>query len=271
MAEDKNKAIGVFDSGVGGLTIIKEIMKELPNENIVYFGDTARVPYGPRSSETITKYTFQSINFLLEQDIKAIVIACNTASARSLKKAQERYNIPIIGVIKPGAKAAVESTQNNRIGVIGTEGTINSNAYTFEIEELNPDISISTRACPLFVPIAEEGWSNSDVAKLTAQTYLNVFNEEDIDTLVLGCTHYPLLEETIKKVLKKQIRLVNPAIETTKALREMLCEKGLLRETNELGTYRYFVSDRPNNFSKVGERFLNREIRGISLIEIQRY
>lgn len=271
MIEERNKAIGVFDSGVGGLTIIKEIMRELPNENIVYFGDTARVPYGPRSSETITKYTFQSINFLLEQDIKAIVIACNTASARSLKKAQERYNIPIMGVIKPGAKAAVESTENKRIGVIGTEGTINSNAYRLEIDQLDPQISISTKACPLFVPIAEEGWSNSEVARLTAQTYLDFFNEENIDTLVLGCTHYPLLEETIRSVLKNPIHLVNPAIETTKALRDMLREKDLLREESNKGTYRYFVSDRPNHFSKVGERFLNREIEGISLIEIQRY
>lgn len=271
MGREADKSIGVFDSGVGGLTIIKEIMKLLPGENVVYFGDTARVPYGPRSSETITKYTFQSINFLLEQDIKAIVIACNTASARSLKKAQERYNIPILGVIKPGAKAAVESTLNNRIGVIGTEGTINSNAYTMEMSELDAGVSIFTRACPLFVPIVEEGWSNTDVAKLTAQAYLSEFNERDIDTLVLGCTHYPLLEETIGKVLKKPIRLVNPAIETARVLKEMLEDRGLLREGTGEGSYKYFVSDRPNNFSKVGERFLNREIRGISLIEIQRY
>lgn len=265
------KPIGVFDSGVGGLTVIKEIMKLLPEENVVYFGDTARVPYGPRSSETITKYTYQAVNFLLEQNIKAIVIACNTASARSLKKAQERYNIPIMGVIKPGASAAVNTTKNGKIGVIGTEGTINSEAYVKEITALKSDVDIYARSCPLFVPIAEEGWADTEVSKLTASTYLSYFNDTNIDTLVMGCTHYPLLENTIRDFFKNSISLINPALETASRLKDMLYKYGMQKNDGTAGVYKYFVSDRPNNFAKVGEIFLNKAIADISLIEIQRY
>ncbi len=267
----KQKAIGVFDSGLGGLTVLKEISKILPNENIVYFGDTARVPYGPRSSATVTKYTFQSINFLLEKDIKAIVIACNTASARSLVAAQERYNIPIIGVIKPGSKGALERTNNNKIGIIGTEGTVSSKAYENEILASEPSAKVFSKACSLFVPLVEEGWSDTLVAELTAAEYLKDFDGTDIDTLVMGCTHYPMLYNTIARVTSNKIRLVNPAVETAKALQSLLFEKDLLNDSELPGTYEYYVSDLPVKFKKLGEDFLEQPVDDVTVIEIQKY
>lgn len=267
----KNKAIGVFDSGLGGLTVLKEISKVLPNEKIVYFGDTARVPYGPRSSETVTKYTFQSINFLLENDIKAIVIACNTASARSLVQAQERYNIPIIGVIKPGAKGALQVTKNNCIGIIGTEGTISSKAYEHEILRRNEKAQVYSKACPLFVPIVEEGWANSKVAELTAREYLSYFDGKDIDTLIMGCTHYPILHDTIHKVTEGKIKLVNPAVETALRIKYLLEKNNLLNENQGNNRHKFFVSDLPERFQKIGEDFLNRPFENVSVVEIQKY
>ena len=224
-----NRPIGVFDSGLGGLTVLKEINKLLPNENIVYFGDTARVPYGPRSKETVIQYTFQAINFLISKNVKAIVIACNTATARSLKLAQSKYDIPIIGVIEAGARTAAYTTKNNIVGVIGTQGTINSKAYNLEISKLNKDIRIIDKACPLFVPIVEEGWSNTDVAHLTAKRYLQELIDQGIDSLVLGCTHYPLLKKTIGEVVGENITLVNPAKETAKDLEKVLQLNNLLK------------------------------------------
>ncbi len=271
MQDMRNKAIGVFDSGLGGLTVLKEISKVLPNENIVYFGDTARVPYGTRSSETVTKYTFQSINFLLENDIKAIVIACNTASARSLEKAQERYNIPIIGVIKPGAKRAVISTRNNKIGVIGTEGTVFSKAYEMEIHRIVSSIEVYAKPCSLFVPIVEEGWADTEVALLTAKEYLSAFNGTDIDTLVLGCTHYPILAGTIKKITGNRIKLVNPAEETALDLKKLLEEKDLINHQTVRPEYRYFVSDMPERFMNIGQNFIQKPFDNISVVEIQKY
>lgn len=271
MEDISKKSIGVFDSGLGGLTVLKEISKVLPNENIIYFGDTARVPYGPRSSETVTKYTFQSINFLLENDIKAIVIACNTASARSLEKAQERYNVPIIGVVKPGARRAVISTKNNKIGVIGTEGTVQSKAYELEMKKLLSNVEVYSKPCGLFVPIVEEGWADSQVALLTAQEYLSAFNGTEIDTLVLGCTHYPILTNTIKKVTGNKIRLVNPAEETALDLKKLLEEKELINIQTEKPKYKYFVSDMPERFMSIGQNFIQKPFEDISVVEIQKY
>lgn len=267
-----NNAIGVFDSGLGGLTVLKEIMSILPNENIVYFGDTARVPYGPRSKETVIKYTFQAINFLISKNVKAIVIACNTATARSLELAQKKYNIPIIGVVEAGARTAAYTTQNNIVGVIGTEGTISSKAYEEEIHKINNNIEIIGKACPLFVPIVEEGWSDSEIAFLTAQRYLKELQESGIDSLVLGCTHYPLLKDTIKKVVEDKIKLVNPARETAKDLKNVLTKHDLLRgNSSELTFYNYFVSDGPEKFANIGQEFLSRKIENIEQIEIQKY
>ena len=267
----KNNPIGVFDSGIGGLTVLKEIMEVLPNEDIIYFGDTARVPYGPRSKETVTKYTFQCIEFLLSKNIKAIVIACNTATARSLKYAQEKYDIPIIGVIEAGARTAATVTQNRKIGVIGTEGTINSKAYEKEIEKLDKNIEIVGKACPLFVPLAEENWCETDIAELTAKKYLEEIKDCNIDSLVLGCTHYPLLINTIAKVMGSEIKLVNPARETAKDLKNVLLQNELLRDSNQNVKYEYYVSDEPTKFINIGENFLKKEIDNIELVEIQKY
>lgn len=264
--------IGVFDSGLGGLTVLKEITSILPNENIVYFGDTARVPYGSRSKETVIKYTFQAINFLISQNVKAIVIACNTATARSLELAKSKYDIPIIGVIEAGARTAAYTTKNKLVGVIGTEGTINSKAYETEIHKIDKNIKIVGKACPLFVPIVEEGWADTDIAELTVKKYLEELQASNIDSLVLGCTHYPLLKNTINRVLEGKINLVNPARETARDLRDVLTKNDLLNQNDSSQAYyKYYVSDIPERFASIGKEFLNREIEDIDQIDIQKY
>ena len=266
----KNRPIGVFDSGLGGLTVLKEIIKVLPNENIVYFGDTARVPYGPRSKETIMEYTFQAINFLISKNVKAIVIACNTATARCLKEANEKYNIPIIGVIEAGARTASYSTKNKIVGVIGTEGTVNSKAYDKEIKKIDNEIKIVSKACPLFVPIIEEGWADTEVAHLTAKEYLKELLEQDIDSLVLGCTHYPILKKTIGDIVGEKIKLVNPAKETAKDLSIILEQQNILRDNTD-ATYEYYVSDIPEKFISIGQQFIKRDMNDVKKIDIQKY
>lgn len=255
-----NRPIGVFDSGIGGLTVLKEIMEQLPGEDIIYFGDTARIPYGTRSKETVIKYVIESFNFLMTKDIKAIVIACNTASALAMEDAKKRFDLPIIGVVEPGAKAAINCTKNNSIGIIGTEGTINSNSYQREIRKLLPMAEIIGVSCPLFVPIVEEGWENSDVAYVATQKYLLELKEHNIDTLVLGCTHYPALRYTIGKVLGDKVTLVNPAYETARLTKNILKEKGLLNEKIDGGIYKYYVSDAPDKFQRVGGNIIRKEI-----------
>lgn len=267
-----NRPIGVFDSGLGGLTVLKEIIKILPNEDVVYFGDTARVPYGSRSKDTIIKYTFQAINFLLSKNVKAIVIACNTATARALKEANEKYDIPIIGVIEAGARTAAYSTKNKIVGVIGTEGTITSKAYNLEIGKIDKDIKIIDRACPLFVPIVEEGWENTDIATLTAKRYLDELIKQDIDSLVLGCTHYPILKRTIGEVVGEKIKLVNPAKETAIDLKEILEKQDSIKVEGESeAIYEYYVSDIPEKFASIAGEFLKKEIENIENVEIQKY
>lgn len=269
---DKQRPIGVFDSGLGGLTVLKEIIKELPNEDLIYFGDTARVPYGPRSSETVTKYTFQSINFLLSKGVKAVVIACNTATARSLLAAQEKYpNLPIVGVIEAGARTLAQVTKSKKVGVIGTDGTINSKAYQKEICKLDSEISVIGRACPLFVPIVEEGWSDTEIAEMTARRYLQVFKKEHVDSLVLGCTHYPLLTRTIAKVVGPGMTLVNPARETARDLKKFLLKADMMNYENDSPKYQYYVSDAPERFKEIGSRFLREPINKIDIVEIQKY
>lgn len=263
------RPIGVFDSGIGGLTVLKEIMELLPGEDIVYFGDTARIPYGTRSKETVIKYFFQSVKFLLTKDIKAIVIACNTASALALEEAQEAFEIPMLGVIEPGAKAAVSATKNSIIGVIGTEGTINSQAYQRKIRKLLPSAEIVGIPCPLFVPIVEEGWESTDVAYLTAKKYLLELKEHNIDSLVLGCTHYPALRYTINKVLGDGVTLVNPAYETARAARIMLKERNLLSNKVEGGKCEFYVSDDPEKFKRSGGNMLRKEIASVQKVNIE--
>ena len=227
-----DRPIGVFDSGLGGLTVLKEIMNIIPNENIVYFGDTARVPYGPRSKETIIEYTFQAIDFLISKNVKAIVIACNTATARALKEANEKYDLPIIGVIEAGAKTAAYTTKNKIVGVIGTDGTIRSKAYNTEIAKIDSNIKIVDKACPLFVPIVEEGWANTDIASLTAKRYLQELMDKGIDSLVLGCTHYSLIKKEIQSYFQDAI-LLEGAFGVAKEVKRQLTEHHLLNKRGD--------------------------------------
>jgi glutamate racemase len=250
------KAIGIFDSGVGGLTVLKEVVQALPQEDTIYLGDTARVPYGTKSPETVIRYSQQIARYLQSRDIKLLVVACNTASAVALASLQQEFSIPIVGVIEPGARAAVAATKSGKVGVIGTAGTIASSAYTKAIKRINPDIEVVTRACPLFVPLAEEGWVDNEVARLTAQSYLSELKEHGVDTLVLGCTHYPILKDVIAAEMGPGVTLVDSAEQTAITVARILSEQQLLRPVGEKGNHHYYVTDIPAGFIRVGNRFL---------------
>lgn len=250
------KAIGIFDSGIGGLTVLKEILAKLPDENIIYLGDTARVPYGIRSAETVTRYSFENTHFLLSQEIKMLVIACNTATAISLEAVKKEFPLPVIGVLEPGARAAVAATKTRRIGVIGTEATIGSNAYEKAIRRLAPDAEVMSLACPLFVPLAEEGWTDNDVAELVAETYLAPLRKAGIDTLVLGCTHYPLLKGVIRKAVGQGITLIDSATETAKEVADVLDKLKWRGNGAGEGIRKFYVTDTPARFEMIGKRFL---------------
>lgn len=265
------KAIGVFDSGVGGLTVLKEIVRALPQEDTVYLGDTARVPYGTKSPETVIRYSHQIAEFLVSRDIKLLVVACNTASAVALDSLKESFSIPIVGVIEPGARRAVSVTRSGKVAVIGTEGTVKSSAYTKAIKRLAPEVQVVSRACPLFVPLAEEGWVDNEVARLTARTYLQGLTDEGIDTLVLGCTHYPLLKPVIAEVMGPAVTLVDSAEETARTVAEILGESSLLRPAAERGNHHYFVTDIPAGFIRVGNRFLGGRLGDVYQVSLDAY
>ena len=269
-----NNPIGVFDSGVGGLTVAREIMRQLPNERIVYFGDTARVPYGSKSKETVTRFSRQIVHFLETQDVKAIVVACNTASAYALEELEKEVNIPMIGVVRPGTRAALEATVNKKIGVIGTEATINSGIYSRYIQESDRDVTIIGKACPLFVPLVEEGLWEDPVTDEIARRYLAELVDSGIDTLILGCTHYPMLRSTVGKIVGQQVTLVNPAYETASELKALLADKGLESEHRpELGTelYRFYVSDAADKFQRFANSILTYGILSAKVIRIDEY
>ena len=272
---DLNHApIGVFDSGVGGLTVAREIMRQIPDERIVYFGDTARVPYGSKSPNTIIRYSRQIIRFLRTKNVKAIVVACNTASAFALETIKPELDIPIIGVVKPGAKVAAQTTQNGKIGVIGTEGTIRSEIYTKTIHRENKDAQVMGRACPLFVPLVEEGWIKDPVTVAVAERYLQPFKESDIDTLILGCTHYPLLRSTVREIMGEGVNLVNPAYETAVELRRLLAEQGIANDgkiQNREEKYQFYVSDAAEKFMQFANSILPYDIEKTQLIPIEEY
>lgn len=266
--------IGVFDSGVGGLTVAREIMRNLPNEHIVYFGDTARVPYGSKSKETIIRFSRQIIRFLRTQEVKAIVIACNTASALALDTVEKEFDLPIIGVVKPGARVAAETTVNKRIGVIGTESTIQSDMYRRLICESDPGIEVYGKACPLFVPLVEEGWLKDSVTEEVAKRYLFELLEKDIDTLILGCTHYPLLRSLIKRIVGERVTLVNPAYETAKDLERLLTQKNLINPGEKAPVnepYRFYVSDAADKFRSFANSILPYDIESTMKIHIEEY
>ncbi len=266
-----NRPIGVFDSGLGGLTVLNEIKRLIPTESVVYFGDNGRAPYGTKSKETVIKYTFQDIRFLLNQDIKMIVIACNTASACSLQLVKDNFDIPVIEVTEPGAVTAVRETKNGKIGVIGTIATINSGVYERAINRLDNSVEIISKACPLFVPLVEEGWWENDIALKVAQEYLTSLKSDNIDTLVLGCTHYPLLYKTISKVMGEEVKLVSSALEVTKVVKKILKEKDIERDQRVKPVYRYYTSDSVEKFEDLGSAILESEIHSAEKVDIEKY
>lgn len=262
----RERAIGVFDSGIGGLTVVRQIVRLLPQEHVVYLGDTARTPYGTKSPETIRRYAVENAAFLLDKGIKLLVVACNSVSAVALDLLQSQLRVPVVGVIEPGARAAVAATRNRKVGVIGTEATIASGAYTRALKALDADLEIYTRACPLFVPLAEEGWVDNDVARAAARRYLTSLKRSGIDTLVLGCTHYPLLSGVIGDVLGPGVALVDSALTTAQEVRELLAAGGLLRR-GEPGSVSFFVTDVPDRFIKVGHLFMGQPVESAVRLE----
>ena len=271
---DRNAPVGVFDSGVGGLTVAREIMRQIPEERIIYFGDTARVPYGSKSKDTIVRYSRQIIRFLRSKGVKAIVIACNTASAHALETVQKESDIPIIGVINAGARAAVQATVNGRIGVIGTVGTIGSGIYTEVMQQMRPGVRVIGKSCPLFVPLVEEGLLHNSVTDEIASRYLAELKGKYIDTLVLGCTHYPLLRSTLRRLMGDAVTLVNPAYETAIELRELLKANGLNREMpapDGEEKYQFFVSDLAEKFTDFATSILPNEVKETKKINIEEY
>lgn len=263
--------VGVFDSGVGGLTVAREIMRQLPQENIVYFGDTARVPYGSKSQDNIIRFSRQIINFLKTKEVKAIVIACNTASALALDTVKNEIDIPIIGVIEPGARAAVRETRNAKIGVVGTEATINSETYTKVIKRLNPDAEVVGKSCPLFVPLVEEGFAKHKITEEVIDIYLSDMRKSEIDTLILGCTHYPLLRSRIMAYFGESVHIVNPAYETAMDLKQILEEQKIANTSGEPAAYDFYVSDAAEKFKKFANSILPYDVDKTQAIDIEDY
>ena len=261
-------AIGVFDSGMGGLTVVRELMHQLPNESIIYFGDTARVPYGPKSPDTVLRYSREITSYLKGEGVKALVVACNTATAHALPALRREFDMPIVGVIEPGARAAALATKTKRVGVIGTAGTIKSRAYEKEIRKLLPDVEVTAQACALFVPLVEEGWLDSEVTHAVARNYLARIVSAEVDTLVLGCTHYPLMKTVIGNVVGRDVRLIDSAHETARQAAEILRAHGLENETPDGARYRFIASDAPDTFLGLGERFLGSPIDRVEAVTL---
>ena len=263
-----SRPIGVFDSGLGGLTVAKAIKAKLPNENIVYLGDTARVPYGNKSTLLVTDYATQITNFLLEENAKLIVVACNTASALALPALQSEFQVQILGVILPGSKAAVHATRNKHVGVIGTIATINSNAYSQALNEIDSSIQITAQACPLYVPLVEEGWLNGPVPSEVTASYLKSINVANVDTLILGCTHYPLLKPMIQEHVNDNTVLIDSAETVAEEASTILLEKKMLADSNNKGLLKCFVTDFPVQFESIAERFLGYSLDNVRTVPI---
>lgn len=263
MVAGADAPIGVFDSGIGGLTVARELMRQLPGESLIYFGDTARVPYGPKSPDTVLRYSREITSYLRELGVKAVVIACNTATAHALVALRDELPLPVIGVVEPGARAAAGASRRSAIGVIGTVGTIQSGAYERAIRAITPEAEITARPCPLFVPLVEEGWLDHEATRLVADEYLSPLAEHQIDTLVLGCTHYPLLKPLIAAVLGPDVALIDSAEQTAAETRRMLGARGLLAPASATPTRRYIASDNPQQFLRMAQRFLGAPIEGV--------
>ena len=262
----RDAPIGVFDSGIGGLTVARELLRQLPGESILYVGDTARVPYGPKSPETVRRYSREIGAFLCEQGVKAVVIACNTATAHALDALREELPVPVVGVVEPGARAAVGASRSRHIGVIGTAGTINSYAYERAIRAMAPDAVITSRACPLFVPLVEEGWTDHEVTRIVAREYLHPLANAGVDTLVLGCTHYPLLKAIVGDVMAR-VRLIDSAEQTAAEVRQLLAERGLLSVAVR-PSHRFVATDAPGQMLRLGQRFLGDAIERVETLAL---
>jgi glutamate racemase len=264
--DNRARPIGVFDSGIGGLTVLKALVDLMPGEDFIYLGDTARLPYGTKSAEVIVRYSKENTEFLLAKGIKMLVVACNTSSAVALDEIARDTIVPVVGVIEPGASAAVKASRTGKIGVIGTEATIASGAYTHAIQQLRPRAEIYTRACPLLVPLVEEGWTDNEIAGRTVAYYLESLKASGIDTLLLGCTHYPLLHGLFERVLGNGVRIVDSATATAAAVRERLAALGLVCRGG-LGSQSFFVTETPERFVRVGRRFLGPQVESAVRIE----
>lgn len=264
-----NRSIGVFDSGIGGLTVVREMIQRMPNESVVYFGDTARVPYGPKSPATVSRYSEEAAAFLLSRDVKMIVIACNTATAHAASKLARAVPVPVMGVIEPGARAAVKATLTGRVGVIGTAGTIGSGAYDLAVRRRLPDARVYAQPCPLFVPLVEEGWYNHSVARLVAEEYLRPLAEMDVDVLILGCTHYPLLRSLIADVMGPAVQLVDSAAETASEVHDLLMEHDMRRVDDQPPSHTFAASDAPLRFRDVGRTFVGDVVRVVEHVDVE--
>ncbi len=265
-----NRKIGVFDSGLGGLTVVREMQKLMPEESVVYFGDIARLPYGSKSKETITEFSHQIMRFLLKHDVKAVIIACGTASANALEDLQKTYDLPITGVVEPGAREAARTTKNGRIGITGTEATIRSGAYDRLLTGLDPQIEVYSKACPLFVPLVEEGWFKDEITRSVVQRYLTELKQQKVDTLVLGCTHYPLLKRLIGEEIGEEVILVNPSSSVVKEMKEYLQQHDMQSGAVQ-GEYEFYVSDSTEKFRQFGQQVLEIEDLTVRKINIEKY
>ena len=266
----EDQPIGIFDSGLGGLTVVKEVMDHLPHESIIYFGDTARVPYGNKSKQTVTKFSAQIIRFLQSKGVKAIIIACNTVSSNSIEDLRAMFpQIPIEGVVEPGVKMALEKTQTGRIGIIGTEATIRSNKYPSLIKEVHPEAQVFSQSCPLFVPLVEDNWVHHPATRMIAKEYLTPLLNKGIDTLILGCTHYPILAEVIQDVAGKDTILVNPAQEAAYKIEEVLKKRDELSAGKIAPAYEFYVSDHTTQFEQMAKEFLNTPMNNVEKIDIE--
>ena len=263
------RPIGIFDSGIGGLTVVKEIFRHLPLESVVYFGDTARVPYGSKSPKTVETFALEDIFFLLTQNVKILVAACHTVSSVVLDSLVARLHLPILGVVDPGVRAALKTTRNRRIGVIGTQGTVASGTYEKKLHLKDPAVNVFSQACPLFVPLAEEGWLDGDVTERVARIYLEPIRAQGIDTLILGCTHYPLLKPVIQGVLGPGVKLIDSAEETARTVAARLRILGLENQEGGGLHHKMFVSDIPLRFRQVGERFLDRALDSVVQVDLE--
>ncbi len=261
------RPIGVFDSGIGGLTVIRELERQLPGERVVYFGDTARYPYGSKSIPTVTRFAREDCAFLLDHDVKLIIAACNTASAYALETLESELPVPVVGVVEPGARAAASATRRKLVGVIGTEGTISSGAYQRALNALDPSASVFAKACPLFVHFAEEGWTDNAATLLVAHEYLASLREALIDVLVLGCTHYPVLKGVIRAVMGPEITLTDSAEEVAREVKRRLDDNGLASDGGAGFGHRFYVSDVPLRFREVGERFLGHALPAVDQVD----